>query len=157
GEGEEAPDTAPGLSSEACSEKTEEEDSEDVKYASSDNRGAEEKTSSRREKTGARSTDTDLGSATATPAQRARAGDKQIDIQDISGSGSNGRIHKQDVADHASSSAERQQTPVSHQATEVRTEKLKGSRKIVADRMADSSTSIPHVTIDFEVEMDSLI
>jgi|SRR5690625_754068 len=156
-EGEEAPDTAPGLSSEASSEKTEEEDSEEVKYASSDNRGPEEKTSSKSEKTVSGIRETDLGKVRATPAARALARNKEIDIQDISGSGRNGRIHKQDVADHASSSAERQQTPVSHQATEVRTEKLKGSRKIVADRMADSSTSIPHVTIDFEVEMDSLI
>src|SRR5699024_5638782 len=51
----------------------------------------------------------------------------------------------------------RQKYPESHHENELRTKKHKGTKKIVADSMADSSTSNPHVTIDFEVEMDSLI
>lgn len=156
-EGEEVPDTAPGLSSEASSEETAEEGSGGDQDAPADTAAPEEKTPSKSGRTVSGTRETDLGKVRATPAARALARNKGIDIHDVSGSGRNGRIHKQDVTDHTSGSDKRQQAPVSHQATGVRTEKLKGARKIVADRMADSSVSIPHVTIDFEIEMDSLI
>jgi len=157
GKDEEVPDTAPGLSSEASPEESEGKGSGEDQGAPSDTGTPEEKTPSNSERTVSGTRENSLGKVRATPAARALARNKGIDIHDVSGSGRNGRIHKQDVADHTSGSDKRQQTPVSHQATVVRTEKLKGARKMVADRMADSRASIPHVTIDFEVEMDNLI
>src|SRR5699024_3642038 len=146
-----------GLSSEASPEESEGKGSGEDQGAPSDTGTPEEKTPSNSERTVSGTQQNSLGKESATPAERALARNKGIDSHDVSGSGRNGRIHKQDVADHTSGSDKRQQTPVSHQATVVRTEKLKGARKMVADRMADSRASIPHVTIDFEVEMDNLI
>ncbi|WP_017550001.1 dihydrolipoamide acetyltransferase family protein [Salinicoccus carnicancri] len=156
-EGEGVPDTAPGLSSEASAEETGGKGSREDNAASSDTGTPEEKAPSKSDRTVSGTRENSLGKVRATPAARALARNEGIDIHDVSGSGRNGRIHKQDVADHTSGSEEHQKTPVNHLATGVRTEKLKGARKTVADRMADSSTSIPHVTIDFEVEMDNLI
>src|SRR5699024_3651393 len=157
GKDEEVPDTAPGLSSEASPEESEGKGSGEDQGAPSDTGTPDEKTPSNSERTVSGTRENSLGKERTTPAARAMARNMAIDIHAVSGSGRNGRIHRQDVADHTSGSDKRQQTPVSHQATVVRTEKLKGARKMVADRMADSRASIPHVTIDFEVEMDNLI
>ncbi len=155
-EGENVPDTAPGESKEAGQDDTE-EDSQDTAAEPSKTEAQNESTAN--ERTVSAERESKLGKVRATPAARALARNKGIDIHDVSGSGRNGRIHKHDVETHqpGTSADTLQQTVETVASPESSIEKLKGARKVVADRMAESSSTIPHVTIDFEVGMDSLI
>lgn len=159
--GESVPDEAPGESGSGGSSAT----TEDATTQSDKKEDSSENTSSKSEVSGQR--ESMIGKVRATPAARAHARKNGINLQDITGCGRNGRIHKTDVEHHLSTQskapvekAESKHEPVasypSSQAA-VQTEKLKGSRKVTADRMADSSSTIPHVTLNFEVEMDQLI
>ncbi|GAB3055708.1 dihydrolipoamide acetyltransferase family protein [Salinicoccus sesuvii] len=159
--GESVPDEAPGESGSGGSSAT----TEDATTQSDKKEDSSESTSSKSKVSGQR--ESMIGKVRATPAARAHARKHGINLQDITGCGRNGRIHKADVEHHLSAQskapvekAESKHEPVaSHPSTQaaVQTEKLKGSRKVTADRMADSSSTIPHVTLNFEVEMDQLI
>ncbi|TVT26980.1 2-oxo acid dehydrogenase subunit E2 [Salinicoccus cyprini] len=158
--GESVPDEAPGESGAASEEGL------DAPAESKQQDDTAESATSKSEVSGKR--ESMIGKVRATPAARAHARNNDVDIKHVTGSGRNGRIHKADVVNHLYTQTETpaKQTssvnePVSSapesQAAPVRTEKLRGSRKVTADRMADSSSTIPHVTLNFEVNMDTLI
>ncbi|MFC3419202.1 dihydrolipoamide acetyltransferase family protein [Salinicoccus hispanicus] len=160
--GESVPDEAPGESSGADSDNGPEE----APSQSEQPEGHAKDSESKSELSGKR--ESMIGKVRATPAARAHARTNDVDIKQITGSGRNGRIHKADVVNHLSAQsktpakqAESVDAPVTEvtasQAATVQTEKLRGSRKVTADRMADSSATIPHVTLNFEVEMEPLI
>lgn len=158
-EGEEVPDTAPGESGEVSQDDSGEGKDTDTIEEKSETPKTEKKNDAADSSTVSGTRETDLGKVRATPAARALARSKGIDIHEVSGSGRSGRVHKQDVEVHHSgtSATATQQSAETSPPAEIKTEKLKGARKVVADRMAKSSSIIPHVTIDFEVGMDSLI
>lgn len=87
----------------------------------------------------------------ATPAARRIAREKGIDLQKVAGSGPKGRIQAQDVANY-------QEKPAAP-AAEANSGELipwSGMRKVIADRMLNSKTTIPHVTMNAEVDMTKL-
>ncbi len=113
----------------------------------------------------------------ATPAARALARAHHIDLNEVTGTGNRGRIHKEDVQAHMerrkasviASPAERRtlepikQSQISPQSERINTSqhrypqdttvKLTGIRKIIGERMAQSAFNAPHVTLCLEVDM----
>ncbi|MFP3809412.1 dihydrolipoamide acetyltransferase family protein [Bacillus sp. SIMBA_005] len=67
-----------------------------------------------------------------------------IDLAAVSGSGAHGKIMKSDVQAAATQTAE---------ASPVKTQKLAGMRKVIADRMSQSAFTAPHVTLTSEIDM----
>ncbi|MGG5329545.1 dihydrolipoamide acetyltransferase family protein [Enterococcus sp. AZ163] len=89
----------------------------------------------------------------ATPAARRIAREKGIDLQKVAGSGPKGRIQAQDVAKYQEKPA------VPEASAETSSGELipwSGMRKVIADRMLNSKTTIPHVTMNAEVDMTKL-
>ncbi|MBP1039943.1 2-oxo acid dehydrogenase subunit E2 [Vagococcus sp. BWB3-3] len=82
----------------------------------------------------------------ATPAARKVARQRGIDLQKISGSGTNGRIHVVDVEQY-------QPVSLAERPTEERVIPWRGMRKAIADAMVKSKTEKPHVTMLAEVSM----
>ncbi len=104
----------------------------------------------------------------ATPLARAIARQKGIDLSSVTGSGVRGRIYKADVlaaADRQSPSALKQppparpdiQLPLLPPARIKNRIPLSGPRAIIAQRMAHSAATIPHVYETIAVDMTEVI
>lgn len=95
-------------------------------------------------------------SRSATPLAARVAADKGIDLRDITGTGSRGKIIRDDVL--AASSPAPAQTPApvfaSSQATVI---PFTGLRKMVADNVAKSAQTAPHVTLTAEIDMTEAV
>lgn len=84
----------------------------------------------------------------ATPLARKVALAEQVDLGAVTGSGTNGKIVKGDVVSAvAPMPANAASAPVPQRR------KMSGMRKVIADRMAKSAYTAPHVTLTSEVEM----
>ncbi|MFC4617200.1 dihydrolipoamide acetyltransferase family protein [Camelliibacillus cellulosilyticus] len=107
----------------------------------------------------------------AMPSVRKYAREKGIDIQQISGSGKNGRILKEDIdrfesgeavpaaetTDKAEAVEQTAATPQTvGQGAETR-EKIRGIRKAIAQAMVNSKHTAPHVTFMDEVEVTKTV
>jgi pyruvate dehydrogenase E2 component (dihydrolipoamide acetyltransferase) len=88
----------------------------------------------------------------ATPLARKVALAEQVDLGAVTGSGANGKIVKGDVV---SAAAHKPATSASSAASAPvpQRRKMSGMRKVIADRMAKSAYTAPHVTLTSEVEM----
>ncbi|WP_411843950.1 dihydrolipoamide acetyltransferase family protein [Salinicoccus sp. HZC-1] len=109
----------------------------------------------------------------AMPSVRKFARDNDVDINEVSGSGKNGRVLKEDVEAFANgeqtsdASAETEET-ASEEAASAETkaapegqypetrEKMSGMRKAIAKAMVNSKQTSPHVTHLDEVEVEAL-
>jgi pyruvate dehydrogenase E2 component (dihydrolipoamide acetyltransferase) len=103
------------------------------------------------------------GKVRATPAARRLAAELGIDLALVSGRGARGRIHKADVL----AFAEQQRPAVEPQpavmapalqiplpdARQKEVVPLTGPRKIIADRMAYSAFTAPHITLSLRADM----
>jgi len=114
--------------------------------------------------------DTSGGRVIASPLAKKIASDKGIQLNQVKGSGENGRIVKSDIenftpsaqpaANKPASDAKPQETAVAPKvfvpAGEVFTEEIKNSqmRKIIAKRLAESLFTAPHYNLVIEVSMD---
>ena len=89
----------------------------------------------------------------ATPAARRIAREKGIDLQKVKGSGPKGRIQALDVKEY--------QEPTIAAATPKAAEgeliPWSGMRKVIADKMSESKQTIPHVTMNAEVDLTKVI
>ncbi|MFK9091807.1 dihydrolipoamide acetyltransferase family protein [Bacillus salipaludis] len=83
----------------------------------------------------------------ATPLARKIAAAEQVDLFAVTGSGINGKIVKTDVMPPASR-AEDALAPAASQR-----KKMSGMRKVIAERMAQSAYTAPHVTLTTDVDM----
>jgi len=105
-----------------------------------------------------------------TPAVRKMAREHQLDLGAIAGSGKQGRVLKEDVlsflagdkATHGSSqtfapTAGPNLTAIPGVVAEDRVEVIRGVRKIMAERMADSVATIPHFTFVDELDVTELM
>jgi pyruvate dehydrogenase E2 component (dihydrolipoamide acetyltransferase) len=104
-----------------------------------------------------------VGRVRATPAARRLATELGINLALVSGSGTRGRVHKNDVL----AFAERRQPAIEPRpvagvpaqeiplpdAFQKQVLPLSGPRKIVADRMAHSAFTAPHITLSLRVDM----
>lgn len=99
-------------------------------------------------------------SKTSTPVARRLASDLGVDLAEVSGSGPGGRVVKQDVLEAApASSPTPEGTPVPTPAADVAytAEPLAGVRSVIAQRMADSAFTAPHVTLFTEADASALV
>jgi pyruvate dehydrogenase E2 component (dihydrolipoamide acetyltransferase) len=113
----------------------------------------------------------------AMPSVRKYAREKDVDIRQVSGSGKNGRVVKEDVdtflqgggvseqaptVDVPAAKEEKQAKPAAAQAIpegefpETR-EKMSGIRKAIAKAMVNSKHTAPHVTLMDEVDVTNLV
>ena len=105
-----------------------------------------------------------------TPAVRKMAREHQLDLATIAGTGKQGRVLKEDVlgflaGDKAADSPSQTLTPTASPnltstpgvVAEDRVEVIRGVRKIMAERMADSVASIPHFTFVDELDVTELM
>lgn len=105
------------------------------------------------------------GGVKATPVARRVAGEHDVDLKQVSGSGPGGRIRKADVEAYLEEGpAERAPavqpavgpTPVAAgpETTEIETSRL---RKAIARRMIESKTTVPHFYVTSAVDMNAAL
>ncbi len=109
------------------------------------------------------------GKVRATPVARRLAADLGVDLEKLSGRGPLGRIQKADVLEFKQQPSKIETstqvmpvsiTPLRLPMPEARQKKVvpfTGVRKIIADRMAYSSFTAPHITLSFHVDMTEAI
>ncbi len=90
----------------------------------------------------------------ATPAVRRLGREWNIDLTQIKGSGKNGRILKEDLAQFQPA---KESLPPVPPIAESRVEPLKGIKLIMAKRMAEAAATIPHFTYGDEMDLTLLI
>jgi pyruvate dehydrogenase E2 component (dihydrolipoamide acetyltransferase) len=109
----------------------------------------------------------DGGRIRATPVARRLASELGVDLTQVQGRGPRGRIHKADVLAFA---AEGVRTPAASKpgvaatievplpsARRKRVVPLTGPRKIIAERMAYSAFTAPHITLTLSVDMSEAV
>lgn len=82
-----------------------------------------------------------------TPLAEKVAADTGVDLTDMEGSGPNGKIYRKDVerpSEEKASAAKAVSTP------------YEGTRRFIGDRMQQSSSEIPHVTLNTEIDASAL-
>ncbi len=91
----------------------------------------------------------------ASPAVRRRARELHVDLQQVHGSGPNGRITHADVDVHLRSevSPSGQRRTIGSHTTEIQ---MVGMRRRIAEKMVVSNTQIPHFTYVEEVDITEL-
>ena len=104
----------------------------------------------------------------AMPSVRKYAREQEVNIQDITGSGKNGRVLKEDIdqfvsgeteePEEASAPASQQEQTQTTEGTYPETrEKMSGIRRAIASAMVNSKTKAPHVTLLDEVDVTELV
>jgi len=99
------------------------------------------------------------GKAIASPAVRRVARELDIDISEVTGSGKNGRVYKDDVVafEQYGNNPITSVRPLSTKAESNYVEKIRGVKAIMAKAMVDSVSTIPHFTYCEEIDMTELI
>lgn len=98
----------------------------------------------------------------ATPSARKLAREHDLSLLDVQGTGPKGRIHRIDVETHlqtVSASIEPKEDRIykKEAATDTKPIKVAGMRKVIGDRMQQSFSEAPHVTLHSEVDMSESI
>jgi pyruvate dehydrogenase E2 component (dihydrolipoamide acetyltransferase) len=104
------------------------------------------------------------GKVRATPVARRLAKEMDIDLRRVTGRGPRGRIHKADVLAFAEEREEAAEAPMTRPAAPAvqvplpEAERrdvvpLTGPRRIIAERMAHSAFTAPHITLSLSVDM----
>jgi pyruvate dehydrogenase E2 component (dihydrolipoamide acetyltransferase) len=94
----------------------------------------------------------------ATPSARRLAREYDVSLFDIQGTGPKGRIHRRDVESHlqvvpTSDELVEDTTKKAERSTDIKAIKVTGMRKVIGDRMQQSFSKAPHVTLHSEVDM----
>lgn len=94
------------------------------------------------------------GHLRATPAARRLAREKGLELRQITGTGPKGRIQLKDVAGYQAPAIQTESAPVADHAALI---PWSGMRKVIADRMQQSSSTVPHVTMNAAVDMQQVV
>lgn len=142
-------------------EKKEEQSEDDEKEASEKESKSDEKEKEEKKSSG--------GRVIAMPSVRKFAREEDVDINEVTGSGKNGRVTKEDVeafksGDAAAASESEEETEeesrvaasASQDGSRETREKMSGMRKAIAKAMVNSKQTSPHVTHMDEVIVDEL-
>lgn len=98
----------------------------------------------------------------ASPAVRRLVRELGVTLAEIPGSGKDGRVLKEDIRafEKSDENGARTQTaaPTEHKPTgEVRVESIKGVQAVMARRMVESATTIPHFSYGDEIDVTELL
>lgn len=99
----------------------------------------------------------------ASPAVRRMVRELSLDLSEIPATGKDGRVLKEDILRYqkeggqATKPQEPAKAPVSQPAGEVRVEPIRGVRAVMAKRMVEAATTIPHFIYGDEVDVTDLI
>ncbi len=148
------------------------DDEEDATPAEAEEKPAETKQETPAETSSAsEEADDDLRRVIAMPSVRKYARDKGVNIHEVTGTGKNGRILKEDIdaflsgeTPAAETGAEKtteepsREVAAAPQGTYPETrEKMSGIRRAIANAMVESKTKAPHVTLMDEVDVTELV
>lgn len=102
------------------------------------------------------------GKVPASPAVRRLVREHQLNLTDIDGSGKDGRVLKEDVLAHLDRPAEAAQQAPKTEGGKVaenvpRVEPLRGMRAVMAKRMVEAATTIPHFHYGDEIDVTALL
>ncbi|ASK18931.1 2-oxo acid dehydrogenase subunit E2 [Halomonas sp. N3-2A] len=103
---------------------------------------------------------TSSGKIPASPAVRRLVREHQLELTAIAGSGKDGRVLKEDVLAHLNqpSAAPSQAPSQVTQGTQLpRVEALRGVRAVMAKRMVEAASSIPHFHYGEEIDVTDLL
>lgn len=108
---------------------------------------------------------TTMGKVPASPAVRRLVREHELQLNDISGSGKDGRVLKEDVLAHLdqtalvppSASQVSGQPTVRSEPQAPRVEPLRGVRAVMAKRMVESASTIPHFHYGEEIDVTELL
>ncbi len=130
---------------------TEEKSSEE----NSEKQEIEIKEKSSSEKQSSKSLQASEGRIFASPLAKKLAEEKGINLNQVNGSGENGRIVKSDIENYQPTSGAQAYTPVGTESFE----EIKNSqiRKTIAKRLGESKFSAPHYYLTVELDMDNAI
>ncbi|WP_130731693.1 pyruvate dehydrogenase complex dihydrolipoamide acetyltransferase [Komagataeibacter xylinus] len=94
----------------------------------------------------------------ASPLARRIAAQKGIDLASLKGSGPNGRIVRRDVEQAASAPAPKTAAPAAL-VEEAGFESIPHTtmRKVIARRLTESKSTVPHFYVEMDVELDALL
>lgn len=151
-------------------EKTSEKPADDAAKPADEEQASEESPNKENKQADKDTSDNDK-IVIAMPSVRKFARENDVNIKEVTGTGKNGRILKEDIEnfgsepaetkesaeDSAAASETAQQEPAKQQTGELETrEKMSGMRKAIAKAMVNSKHTSPHVTHIDEVEVDAL-
>ncbi|RUR34763.1 dihydrolipoyllysine-residue acetyltransferase [Vreelandella andesensis] len=108
----------------------------------------------------ASSTSTGSDKVPASPAVRRLVREHQLELSAVAGSGKDGRVLKEDVLTHLNqptTAAAQATSPVSQEAQSPRVEALRGVRAVMAKRMVESASTIPHFQYGEEIDVTDLL
>jgi pyruvate dehydrogenase E2 component (dihydrolipoamide acetyltransferase) len=100
------------------------------------------------------------GRIIASPLAKKLASEKGIDLNQVNGSGENGRIIKKDVDEYQHSAPSTTSTQVARTIggkEGYSEEAVSQMRKVIANRLAESKFSAPHFYLTMDVDMDNAI
>ena len=102
------------------------------------------------------------GKVPASPAVRRLVREHQLKMTDIAGSGKDGRVLKEDVLAHLEQPSETgtsspQALPSHGEERVSRVEPLRGVRAVMAKRMVESASTIPHFHYGEEIDVTALL
>nr|WP_298374157.1 dihydrolipoyllysine-residue acetyltransferase [uncultured Halomonas sp.] len=116
------------------------------------------------------------GRIPASPAVRRLVRELGVQLEDVPGSGKDGRVLKEDIlafekegdkkaqsvdstarSDRVAEASEKQQASTAEMPNEVRVEPIKGMRAVMAKRMVESATTIPHFSYGDELDVTELL
>jgi len=102
------------------------------------------------------------GKVPASPAVRRLVREHQLKLTDIAGSGKDGRVLKEDVLAHLEQPSETdtsspQALPSQGKERVSRVEPLRGVRAVMAKRMVESASTIPHFHYGEEIDVTALL
>ena len=114
-----------------------------------------------------KSVDADGNRIFASPLARRMAEQAEIELSSVKGSGPDGRIVKADIeaaieSGAAKKAADRDEKPAAAEAAAVADDtseivKLSTMRKVIAQRMVESKTQVPHFYLTMDCELDELL
>ncbi|MBR7553530.1 dihydrolipoamide acetyltransferase family protein [Allobacillus sp. GCM10007491] len=130
----------------------------------------EEKTADRKQAETSDQSADDNKRVIAMPSVRKYARDNDVNIQQVSGSGKNGRILKDDIDQFLSGDQPAEETQQTEESTEQKSapqmtegqypetrEKISGIRRTIANAMVNSKRTAPHVTLMDDVDVTALV
>jgi len=155
-------------------DEEEEQPTEEPEAKAEEETKTEAKTTDADDQPTSQATTTDSGKRViAMPSVRKYAREQEVNIQEVSGSGKNGRVLKEDVDAFASgdqkvasedtstaettTTEEEKAAPVIQGEYPESREKMSSIRKVIANAMVNSKTKAPHVTLMDEVDVSALV